>query len=138
MLFSFIDFATSSTPHQRNWPAKYDELTLRQYIGEHHAAALTEDGQMYLCHQLDFATSGLILCATSSEAACWRAGTSGNDGRAEVGTGGGSCRGRGSRAVSDELARSRHSTTIFTKKWRFTVSTRRTAEAKREMKSIVY
>ena len=45
------------------------ERTLLQYLQENHSDALTADGEIRLCHQLDFATSGLIVTAKSRAAA---------------------------------------------------------------------
>jgi len=45
------------------------ELTLRGYLEAHHTEVLNEKGEVRLCHQLDFATSGLIVSAKSRESA---------------------------------------------------------------------
>lgn len=46
------------------------ELTLREWLKREHPATLTEDGaEVRTCHNLDFATSGVIVAAKSREAA---------------------------------------------------------------------
>lgn len=45
------------------------EITLRDHLAAHHAEVLTPSGDMRLCHQLDFATSGLIVAAKSHDSA---------------------------------------------------------------------
>ena len=46
------------------------EVTLRDWLLEHVPAVATDDGsEVRLCHQLDYATSGLIVAAKSHEAA---------------------------------------------------------------------
>ena len=57
------------------------EQTLRSYLEENHPTVFTDDGEVRLCHQLDFATSGVIVTAKSSAAAdavarCFRERTS--------------------------------------------------------------
>ena len=45
------------------------ELTLVKYLEDMHSEVLTDEGEVRLCHQLDFATSGLIVSAKSRVAA---------------------------------------------------------------------
>ena len=57
------------------------EQTLRGYLEQNHQEVFTDDGEVRLCHQLDFATSGVIVTAKSSVAAdavarCFRERTS--------------------------------------------------------------
>ena len=54
--------------------------SLKHYLASEHAATLTSAGEVRLCHQLDYATSGVLMVAASSEdaarvASCFRRGS---------------------------------------------------------------
>ncbi len=45
------------------------EPTVRDYLSRSHEAVLTDEGEVRLCHRLDFATSGVLVAAKSHAAA---------------------------------------------------------------------
>ena len=55
--------------HDATGPRWAGEQDLKHYLSERHPETLTPDASMRLCHQLDFATSGVIVAAKSHEAA---------------------------------------------------------------------
>ena len=60
---------SSSLPRNRAGPRFEGEATLQAYLREAHPEALTSVGDARLCHNLDYATSGLIVAATSRQTA---------------------------------------------------------------------
>ncbi|KOO25353.1 RNA pseudouridylate synthase domain-containing protein 1 [Chrysochromulina tobinii] len=48
------------------WPG---EISVRDWLAAEHPETLTEDGEARLCHNLDFATSGVLIAAKSHVAA---------------------------------------------------------------------
>ena len=54
----------------KSGPRWAGELSLRDWLKHEHPSTMTEDGsEVRLCHNLDFATSGVICAAKSREAA---------------------------------------------------------------------
>ena len=56
---------SSSLPRDRSGPRFEGETTVQRHLEEAHPEALTSAGDARLCHNLDFATSGLLVAATS-------------------------------------------------------------------------